>query len=1850
MPGLLKLSVFISSPGDVGQERVLATHVLERLQGEFSGQVELQPIIWEHEPLRATATFQEQIPPPSGTDIVVCILWSRLGTRLPENFRPAPGMPPPTGTEWELEDAARSYRAKGTPDLLVYRKTSDPLVPLTDEEVVVDRLRQKKALDAFIDRWFGNAQDSFKAAFHSFASPDEFEGLLETHLQKLIRERLPKAGAAAGRPAATVWPEGKGSPYRGLEVFGMEHAPVFCGRTRAIGAVKDALARQAARGCAFVLVLGMSGCGKSSLVRAGLLPTLIQPGVIEGVGLVRWCIFRPSDAGGDLAGGLAQALVSASAVPELVPEGYDARELGALLREAPQLAVTPIRMGLKHAAAAVAAREKLVRPPEPRLAVVIDQMEELFTLERVQPAERTGFVAALSALARSGQVWVLATLRSDFYARCVEILELVALKEGAGQYDLLPPALAEIGQMIRYPAQAAGLHFGVKPESQERLDDVLHEAAARDPEALPLLEFTLDELYKRRTADGELTFAAYRGLGEMKGALAQRAEEVYGRLRPPVQALVPALFRALATVRHGDEDVVVARRVPRERLENSAEARELLEAFIGARLLVSDRERADDGKAVVGVAHEALLQHWPRLKQWLAEDRDFLRTRARVAEAAERWRQEGQRPDLLLPEGKPLAEAVDLLARRRGELDPALVGYTETSARYAASRRRRKVLTGAAVAIAFCVMASVAALVSYGQWQNAVVQKQAALEQKGKADEARDVAQKQELAARRNAYVANISRAYQLWEGGQIEQLRPLLEQQRPNPGEQDLRGFEWYYLWRLAHRAGLHTLRGHDGPVNAVAYAPDGKTLASAGKEGVIKFWSTAGGQEVRALRVKRNGLGIVLNHQSGKFYITGVTPGGPAAQDKRLQVKDELVGVSGPDGGIVKTAGKGFADVLKLLAGRPGTPVQLEVLPAGAATTRVYQLARGEFEAEDAAILHLAFSPDGRWLASATATGVVRLRDVNSGQEMATINAHKGEVTALAFSPDGKVLATGGVDQAVGIWNVPDGKSVRHIPNVSPLPSTRQGLGLAFTPDGKALAITDSALLSLWDVDKGKAVLTEYIPYVLQAAFSPDGKTLALGEGSGSGVIRLWDTATQTTRLYLRGHSNSVTALAFTPDSKTLVSASADHTARVWDVGTGAQVNNLRGHANSVHGLALSPDGQRLATAGFDEVVIVWDPFQDQSSLRLPAGDVYALAFTPDGRSLLTGGGVEGAAFESGPVLQEWDPHTGKLRATLQDSLPSISTVAFSPDGKTLAAGSGKARRSTSEATLWDLESGKAQAILANVTGGFTAVAWSPEGRFLAVGTGDARRRGPGEIYLCDIKATKTRRIEHGHTGPVTWLAFAPDGQTFASGSMDETVKLWDTASGQERTTLKGHASAVSALAFSPDGCTLAVGCTDPNFVGLFPKPGDLKLWDITKPEKPTTLKGNLGGVLCLAFSPDGKVLATGGMDRTVKLWDVAAGKEQDVLSGFKTWVTSVAFTPDSKTLAASSGDPLHDTGEIRLWDVASRKERPGLAGFKGAVMTISISPDGKTLAGGSLQGQLKLWSLDDGTETVVLQGQDPEKETGHKGYITCTATSPDGKTLATGSVDKTVKLWDLATGKVRATLPEQRSAVMCLAFSPDGNTLATGSGGTWDSPQPGELKVWSAATGELRVALGQPSLPITAVAFSRDGKILAAAGGNQPKRQGEVQLWEMPSGIVLTRLNMQVAVSGVAFAPDGNTLAIADGLMVKFWDLRAGQGGSTIRAHRGQISSMSFSPDGRTLATAGYDKTVKLWQVATGAGLLTLNAHNRPDVLWVPAVAFSPDGAALATGSSGVSDPGEVRLWQAATVEEASAPGEK
>ncbi len=695
------LRIFISSPGDVEEERRRAAIVVNRLSREFARFFDIKPILWEYEPMLASGHFQDIIEAPSKSDIQVVILWSRLGTPLPEaRYRGIDGRAPVTGTEWEFEDALRANRERGTPDLLVYRKKGKGIAEFDSTAELEAAAAQRKALETFWDRYFGSAASGFKAAFNLFSTRDEFEEMLEGHLRALIRERLPRLAESKEAESGIAWHQG--SPYRGLQYFDLEHAPIFFGRSRAEKQVTEALARRAADGSAFVLVLGMSGCGKSSLVRAGVLPELMTPGVVSGVGMWRHAVFRPSDGAGDLVAGLVRVLAhSPQALPELLEGGLEVEQVAKLLRELPAQAAVTVVPALRRAA------ERAKAMGEGRLILVVDQMEELFSLAAIDKAERERFVELLAALAESGAVWVIGAMRSDFYHRAAELPTLVRLAAARGNFLLTEPNAAEIEEMIRQPAAAAGLAFEEDAESGERLERVLQEEAARQPGALPLLEFALDQLYRKDVEEKggtTLTFASYQELGRLTGAVARHADEVCAGLSPEAQAALPGVLRALVTMGSGD-DRATARAVLRDEIATSPVRTAVLDRLIEERLLVSSEEH---GQGLVRLAHDMLIASWPRLKDLVGEDRDFLRTRERVEQAVAEWERRGRADDFLLPAGRSLAEAEDMLARRSDELESRDRLFIEASVKRERSNRERRLRRTRAIAAVMGLLALVA--------------------------------------------------------------------------------------------------------------------------------------------------------------------------------------------------------------------------------------------------------------------------------------------------------------------------------------------------------------------------------------------------------------------------------------------------------------------------------------------------------------------------------------------------------------------------------------------------------------------------------------------------------------------------------------------------------------------------------------------------------------------------------------------------------------------------------------------------------------------------------------------------------------------------------------------------------------------------------------------------------------------------------------------------------------------------------------------------------------------------------------------------------------------------------------
>ena len=504
------------------------------------------------------------------------------------------------------------------------------------------------------------------------------------------------------------------------------------------------------------------------------------------------------------------------------------------------------------------------------------------------------------------------------------------------------------------------------------------------------------------------------------------------------------------------------------------------------------------------------------------------------------------------------------------------------------------------------------------------------------------------------------------------------------------------------------------------------------------------------------------------------------------------------------------------------------------------------------------VAFSPDGKELASGGDSNTIMFWDVATGQPLgAPLTGHKSYVISVAFSPDGKMLASGSMDNTIILWDV----------------ATRQPLG---------------------------APLIGHKDSVFSVAFSPDGKTLA--SGSADKTIILWDVTTrQPLGAPLAGHSDTVNSVVFSPDGQTLASGSNDKTILLWNVATRQLLDPpLTGHSGAVRTVAFSPHGEMLASGSDDKNILLWNiaprKLQEAAGATLLGthGDaVNSVAFSPDGKMLASG------SWDKTVIL--WDVATGQpLGAPLSGHSDSVFSVAFSPDGKTLASGS-----YNGTVTLWDVAARQPLgAPLTGHIGSVNSVAFSPDGKMVASGGQDKT------IVLWDVATHRQLGSPFiGHTGSVNSVAFSPDGNMIASGGQDKTVILWDVATHQPiGAPLAGHSDAVNSVVFSPDGKMLASASSDRTIL----------LWEVdTRQPLGQPFTGNTGQVRSVAFSPDGKTLASAGEDRSITLWDITdiairlpLGSLFTINSGT---VWSVAFSPDGKTLATGSNDKT-----IFLWDV--------------------------------------------------------------------------------------------------------------------------------------------------------------------------------------------------------------------------------------------------------------------------------------------------------------------------------------------
>ena len=633
MSELPTLKIFLSSPGDVAEERALAEFIFRRLAEEVADVAHLTFLIWEHEPLFGHAGFQQQIERPSQSDLVVTILWSRLGTRLPADFAPADGELPPTGTEFEVNDALVAYAKHGKPNLLIYRKMPGPQIALGTDDFA-ERTDQYKRLDEFCRRTFYDERGAIKVAHHTFADSHEFERRLATHVRRWVDQVLHIPHSERFRP---FW-RGE-SPFRGLQSFDADHQSVYFGRSEAISDLTRRISdveTAAAHGpvVRLLLVQGMSGAGKTSLFKAGLLPRLaLRP--VEGIAQWLTVHLRPSET--DPAVRELGALgVLATRLSECIPAILrlsSVSELAEMLFSHPDAAASQLEICI-----ASDARLAVIDPSLIRLIVYIDQLEEAFSNPDAARGEAP-LIAAIVALSHSPSIWIAATIRSDFVHRLEAHPDLMKVKGGNTSYTLLPPRPDELAEMIREPARAAGLVW--EERGGVSLDQELLRDAAGSPEALPLLEYTLAELYERR--DGRLLRWSEYG-GGLKGALIAAADDVVvgnAENRDAVQDEVAFrdVMRELVGV--GEDGAATRRYASLSRFPQGTAARALLDRLVARRLCVTTDEGLGDGP-VTSLAHEALIRSWPRAQAWLQQETSLLRIRDEMTRDAAVWDYHGR--------------------------------------------------------------------------------------------------------------------------------------------------------------------------------------------------------------------------------------------------------------------------------------------------------------------------------------------------------------------------------------------------------------------------------------------------------------------------------------------------------------------------------------------------------------------------------------------------------------------------------------------------------------------------------------------------------------------------------------------------------------------------------------------------------------------------------------------------------------------------------------------------------------------------------------------------------------------------------------------------------------------------------------------------------------------------------------------------------------------------------------------------------------------------------------------------------------------------------------------------------
>ncbi len=1305
-------------------------------------------------------------------------------------------------------------------------------------------------------------------------------------------------------------------PFLGLRPFSYENHELFFGRESQIFGLYRFLDRSR-----FVSVVGSSGSGKSSLVRAGLLPLLDAESADSGGRSWRWIELRPGYSP------LERLTDALAAFPTAGDETSEA--LLAARRARISFALRRTTFGITEAL------DELDAPSDQSLLILVDQFEELFRYDTAGTTQRgekltrsqrqeaaAKFVQLLleASRSRSRSIHVLITMRSDFIGDCAGFY---GLPEAVSASQFLVPSLTrdQREEVIRKPLEA--VDAGIEPALVERL---LNDGGT-ELDDLPVLQHCLLRLWEQAeqaaAAGGadpaggptgwsiRLTEQHYRAIGGLSGALSHHAEEILAQL-PGRELAVEQVFRALSEVDR--EGRATRRALPFERLaDESGVAEDELRRVL-------DRFREDDCSFLVpslsaqpkllpetrvDVGHEALLRRWERISGasgepyglaeqrsgWLWAEQDdgryygglvalVSRDKGPVTatlpldQVEERWSWWTSRPRTRAwadRYGGNFEQVQRLFANSRAALqaerDKERAARQAEIDRFEEARRRARIYRIAL--LAFAVLFACAGGLSGVVWY-LNVQAQEAL---GLANQANEMASQRlnEAHLNESRYLEGLARSKL---GAGEPQLAELIALSAlPVDLEHPDRPLWASAISVLAEARNADKeaaiLRGHSGLVRTAFFSPSGQRVITAASDKTARIWDALTGNLLRVLDGHQDAVWSASFSADGQRAVT-------ASLDRTARVWDAHSG--------------------KLLA---------------------------ELKGHRGAVLSAVFSPDGKRVLTASQDATAVLWDAGSGAPLATLGGHGGPVEVARFSPDGAFIITVALyDTMARLWDARTGKLLRELAGHSGW--VRDA---SFSADGRHVVTASvDRIARLWDVtgDAPPVELRGHEKAIVSAKFSADGKRVVTA--SEDATARVWDASDGRQIAVLRGHAAAVLSANFSSDGRRIVTASSDGTARLWDADDGIQLGIFRADMHGVNEATFSPDSRRVVTASDDATVRIWDAGDGDSLavVKPNAGGVQNVSFSPDGRRA-----VSVSQDMTGRV---WNLETGALVALLQGHNNVITGAEFSADGKQIVTSS-----VDETARIFDAATGAMRQVLRGHADEVTRARFSSDGQRIVTASRDHTAR------IWDARNGSTLHELAGHDGGLLDADFSRDGRMVATASADTTARLWDAASGAPLRVLRGHEGPVLGVSFAPDGEHVVTASEDTT----------ARIWSTHSEAAGLVLRGHTGRVVDATFSPDGNRVATAAEDSTAMLWDSRTGRMLCVLSGHGGPVRTVAFNRSGDRILTASDDRT-----ARVWDSRSCATLAVLRGHTGRLTDAEFSPAGDKILTGSEDQTVRLW----------------------------------------------------------------------------------------------------------------------------------------------------------------------------------------------------------------------------------------------------------------------------------------------------